>query len=113
MALYFSTSDPERLLTSFRDSIKSGRVQTWYCDEKGDFTHTAKLWERRAWLVPEIETGRLSFYILNPRNRLISSAVYAVYHGRFIESMLIHCDELFTDVSATSFPDTKDVVGPD
>jgi hypothetical protein len=36
--------------------------------------------------------------------------LYAVYHGRFIESMLTHCDELFNAGAATALPTNSDVI---
>jgi hypothetical protein len=50
-------------------------------------------------------------HILAPRETELSAAVYAVYHGRFIESMLSHCDELFSDGCATVMPEQGDVIG--
>lgn len=113
MALYFSSSDPAALLEMFKGYINSGRVKTWSVDDDGDFTHTARQWERLAWFCPKIELGRLALYILNPRNHPISTATYAIYHGRFIESMLVHCDELFSEAHASAFPEGDDTVSPD
>jgi hypothetical protein len=113
MALYFSTRDPERLLAAFKSHIEEGTVKTWGCDSDGDFTHTAPQWEARAWLRPRIEKDRLTLYILNPKDRWISTAIYAIYHGRFVESMLLHCDHLFDDVRTTAEPEERDTVSPD
>jgi hypothetical protein len=112
MALYFSTGDPSALLEAFTDHIRAGRIKTWAIDDDGDFTHTARQWETQAWLCPRLEERRLALYILNPAGRWISTAVYAVYHGRFIESMLTHCDRLFDKALATSIPEEKDTIGP-
>jgi hypothetical protein len=111
MALYFSTTDPERLLKAFKGLIIDGHVKTWDVDEDGDFTHTARQWDRRAWLRPVIENKRLALYILSPQGRWISTALYAIYHGRFIESMLVHCDALFVEAQATASPEGADAVG--
>ncbi len=110
MALYFKTSNPQKLLTEFKNAIKEGRVTTWSYDEDGDFTHSPDQWKYKAWLIPSIEEDKLALYILKPKNVNISTEVYAVYHGRFIESMLVHCDALFTESIATAFPKGKDNV---
>lgn len=111
MAIYFSTSTPKKLLASFKQAIDEGKVLTWSYDKDGDFTHTAQQWKSLAWLRPKIkERESLVLNIIKPQNSKISSEVYAVYHGRFIESMLVHCDSLFKRATASSFPDEDDRV---
>lgn len=110
MALYFKTGNPQKLLDEFKKAIKEGRVATWSYDKDDDFTHTPEQWKNQAWFRPKIETNGLAFYIFRPKNTNITSLVYAVYHGRFIESMLLHCDNLFTDSIATALPMVNDNV---
>jgi hypothetical protein len=110
MAIYFKTATPRKLLAAYKKAVDDGHVSTWSYDSDGDFTHTADQWSRKAWLRPKVEEGvMLIFYILTPKDTELSSAVYAVYHGRFIESMLRHCDQLFSDGHASSMPQGGDV----
>jgi hypothetical protein len=111
MAIYFETKTPNKLLKTFKKAIDDGHVVTWSCDGDGDFTHTPDQWAHQAWLRPAVTTGKqLSFSILAPTDSKVSSEAYAVYHGRFIESMLAHCDTLFTDARATAMPAGDDKV---
>lgn len=111
MALHFRTNTPKKLLAAFKKAIDEGKVVTWSYDADGDFTHTAQQWKSLAWLRPKvIEKEGLVLTILKPKNSKISSEVYAIYHGRFIESMLVHCDSLFTQAEATAYPADGDVV---
>jgi len=111
MAIHFKTTTPKKLLAEFKKAIDDGKVVTWSYDADGDFTHTAQQWESLAWLRPKvIEKAELILSIVKPKNAKISSEVYAIYHGRFIESMLVHCDSLFTEAIATAFPADGDVV---
>lgn len=111
MAIHFTTDTPKKLLSSFKKAIDDGRVVTWAYDEDGDFTHTAQQWRSLAWLRPKVkERETLIFSIIKPKNSKISSEIYAIYHGRFIESMLVHCDSLFTRAIATAFPTEDDNV---
>jgi hypothetical protein len=112
MALLFTTSNPNLLLSSFKKAIDERRIATWSYDPDGDFTHETIQWKYKAWLRPKIENGKLLLIILNPKDQSISSEVYAIYHGRFAESMLVHCDSLFTDVLSTSMPRYGDKVKP-
>jgi hypothetical protein len=112
MAINFTTKTPKKLLTAFKKAIDDGHVVTWDYDEDGDFTHTTEQWRKRAWLRPTVQEGTaLILHIIKPRNAKVSSEVYAIYHGRFIEAMLRHCDELFEDGQATAMPKGKDNVG--
>lgn len=110
MALYFYTENPELLLETFNDNISRGDIETWDTNTKGYFTHTARQWQNRAWLKPKIEESRLALYIIPPKGVWISSVVYGVYHGRFVEAMLVHCDTLFSRSEATALPTREDKV---
>ncbi len=112
MAIRFKTKTPKKLLAAYKKAIDDRRVTTWSYDSDGDFTHTAEQWIRKAWLRPKIiENTELVLYILAPRETSVSTAVYAIYHGRFIESVLRHCDELFVQATASSSPESGDVTG--
>jgi hypothetical protein len=110
MAVYFKTNDSRQLLASFKKAIDDGAVVTWSYDKDGDFTHTVEQWKNLAWFRPQLQNDRLAFYIIKPRTKTISTLIYAIYHGRFIESMLAHCDSLFSEADSTAFPSEKDLV---
>jgi hypothetical protein len=111
MAIYFETEFPKKLLAAYKKAVDDGRVNTWSYDSDGDFTHTAEQWNKKAWLRPKINEGNaLIFYLLTPEETELSTTVYAIYHGRFIESMLTHCDELFSASRASSMPEDGDIV---
>ena len=111
MAVHFKTATPRKLLTAYKNSIDAGRARTWSYDRDGDFTHTADQWTKKAWLRPKVKEGEeLVFYILAPRETSLTSEVYAVYHGRFIESVLRHCDGLFKEACASAEPEGGDIV---
>jgi hypothetical protein len=52
----------------------------------------------------------LRFGIIKPNDQNISKEMYAIYHGRFIESMLAHFDKKFSYSFATALPDADDAV---
>ena len=110
MAINFDSADPSKLLAAFKKAIDDGHVVTWSYDKDGDFTHTPDQWKNQAWLRPNIYTGRLTLNFLGNNNVKTTKAVYGVFHGRFIESMLTHCDGLFTTGMATAMPTNSDHV---
>jgi hypothetical protein len=112
MAILFRTTNASGLLTAFKKAIDEGRVVTWAYDQDGDFTHTAEQWRNAAWLRPKSIPEGLAVNILCPKNRAISTEVYAIYHGRFIESLLAHYDSLFVDASATAKATQDDIISP-
>jgi hypothetical protein len=87
---------------------------TWEYDTDGDFTHTAASgqWKNVAWLIPEIRSDRLAFRILGKLNTKMDKEVYGIYHGRFIESMLVHCDEMFSGAYSSALPTDGDYINP-
>jgi hypothetical protein len=110
MAVNISTADPMGLLKAIKLAIDSEQVRTWSYDTDGDFTHTAEQWKNKAWLRPREEEGFLILNILAPSKANISTTVYAVFHGRFIEMLLSHFDTEFKRASASAFPVKPDRV---
>lgn len=110
MALVFFTKYPNSLLADFKKKIDEDHIVTWSYDEDGDFTHTPDQWVGRAWLRPLVDAKSLSFTIFPPRDQKLLKVVYAVYHGRFMESMLSHCDKGFDDGFATALAQLGDKV---
>lgn len=84
---------------------------TWSYDDDGCFTHATQQWEGAAWFRPRVRRDCLYLHILAPSGVQMSKTTYAVYHGRFVESVLTHCDELFSRVRATAIPASDDIVG--
>jgi len=111
MAIRFETTTPQKLLSTFKKAIDDGEVVTWAYDKDGDFYHTPDQWKNVGWLRPNIEQGqRLTMNFLARTGRKTSKADYGVYHGRFIESMLTHCDDLFSVATATALPTNSDKI---
>jgi hypothetical protein len=110
MALYFLTASPGELLNEIKNAITEGRIDTWSYDKEGDLTHTPPQWKNLAWLRPETQSDRLALYILKTQSQAITKEVYAVYHGRFIEAMIRHCGNFFTEGISTAMPEGDDEV---
>lgn len=111
MAIHFKTRTPRRLLRSYKEAIDDGRVLTWSYDDQGDFTHNPDQWRREAWLRPRVvPEEELVFFILSPNDVDLSSETYAVYHGRFVESMLSHFDRLFSECHISAMPEEGDQI---
>lgn len=107
MALIIKTKDPKNLLDDLIKAIEEKKIDTWSYNE-GYFTHSPEQWRYKAWFKPHILLGELKFGIYPPKDKSISSSVYAIYHGRFIEMMLTHFDQKFSDIYATAL-----IVPPD
>jgi hypothetical protein len=102
MALIIKTDKPNGLLTAIRKGIDDKTIETWSYDDDGDFTHTPAQWKKKAWLRPKIFEGELRFGIIKPKGEEPNRTIYGVYHGRFIEMLLIHFFLKFTTAIATS-----------
>lgn len=110
MAAHLKTSNPTKLLDTFKEAIKKGHVDTWSVDSDGYFTHTPPQWKNLAWFKAEIRSDRVVMCIVKPKGGSISWPVYGVYHGRIIESFIVHCHELFTEGYASAKPTSDDNV---
>jgi hypothetical protein len=110
MAINFETDDPVKLLSAFKKAIDDKKVVTWSYDSDGDFTHIPDQWQYKAWMRPTIYTGRLTMNLIGKRSETTTPAIYGVYHGRFIEAMLTHCDSLFASSAATALATNSDLI---
>jgi hypothetical protein len=110
MSITFNTTDPRGLLAAFKKAIDDRHVVTWTYDRDGDFTHATEQWKNKAWMRPKVANGELRFGIVKRNNQDMSREVYAIYHGRFIESMLAHFDKRFAYSFATAIPNSDDLV---
>lgn len=108
MAIFVTTQMPKKLLTSIRKAISEEHVATWSLHGEDYFTHSAEQWTRRAWFRARIEEKRIVFNIVPPKGKVVSRAVYGIYHGRFIEMLLNHFDKDFESASATAMPTGND-----
>ena len=105
-----STSSPSLLLQRFKNAIDNKHVVTWKYYADGDFTHTPPQWADKAYMRPSIESGKLKFNIVKTASLAVTTPVYAVYHGRLIESLMEHFDQTFTDAYGTAMPGAGDVI---
>jgi hypothetical protein len=110
MAVTVYTDDAEHLLSELTKAIREKKIETWIVDADGDFTHKPERWRYKAWLRPAIVDGKLIFSTLKPKDEDISRLVYAIYHGRFIEMLLAHFDEIFEKAEASALPLGSDLV---
>jgi hypothetical protein len=105
------TSDSAGLVQTIREAIDRRRVRTWTYDEEGDFTHTAAQWAGQAWLRPILDPDALRLSIVPPAETHLSTVIYGIYHGRFIEMVLNHFDGTLTGhARASAFPEREDQV---
>ena len=84
-------------------AIGSGRIKSWAVVDTG-LTCTAKDHASKAFFREVKHLGNPCFAIFRPKQFGISSDIYAVYHGLFIEMMLGNFMLKFSDVRATALP---------
>lgn len=107
MAIFVKTKEPSELLYRIREGIRKQNIDTWLCDNAGDFTHDTDQWRYRAWMRPYVEADRLVFGIVCRKDRNLSVTEYAIYHGRFTEMLLRHFDTLCNGIEVTPLAQKK------
>ncbi|MCW2106442.1 UNVERIFIED_ORG: hypothetical protein M2402_003624 [Rahnella aquatilis] len=115
MAVDFISSNPQDLLNKFNKAIEQeepkGKINTWVRSEDEEYyTHKAEEWNSKAWFKPSIKDGVLTFNIIKPQNKNISTVTYAYYHGHLTETFLSHFDTIFTKAISSSMPTNDDKV---
>ncbi|WP_419692549.1 hypothetical protein ACN262_25395 [Burkholderia gladioli] len=109
MSITVYTNQPQELLDDIKKEIDSKNIVTWAYDDDGDFYHTPDQWGGRAWLRASVQSGILVFSILGQKDAVMMKDVYGVYHGRFIEMLLTHFDDSFSNATATAHASANDL----
>jgi hypothetical protein len=106
MSVRAFTDDAAGLLTRIKKLIDQGHITTWSYDADGDFTHTAAggQWKNKAFLRPQVKSDMLRLVIVNNTKVPLTREIFAVYHGRFIEMLIAHVSDKFTQASASPNP---------
>lgn len=109
MSITVLTSNPRGLIEKINKFVSEGKSQTWEIDSDGDFTHSPEQWKNEAWFtVSFINEDSIVFGMLPPIGDVITSEVYAIYHGRFSEMLLSHFDEDFSEIQISSLASKYD-----
>ena len=111
MAINVASPDGNSLLKKIRQGIDTKSIDTWAYDADGDFYHTPSQWQGKAWLRPRVTSSGITLTTLPPSNTKLTWEVYGVYHGRFIEMLIVHFHNDFSSASATATPTQGDTVG--
>lgn len=112
MALLVFTSTPTTLWKKIKAQIDNGTIDTWsFSGGQTLLTHTAAQWAKRAWFKAVVSNGMLTFNIIKPRGRNISTEVYAEYHALLLRMLLAHFDKWFNNALGTALAQSGDIVG--
>ena len=94
MAIIIQTNHPDILLDKIYDAIDKKNAEKWICTEDGRLTYGTLLWKNEK---------ELRFGLLKRKDRKhISSKLYATYHSKLIEMLLLKFDKDFNSVTATA-----------
>jgi hypothetical protein len=102
MAVRAYTDHPDALLSAIKKKVASGAITTWIIDADGDFTYAPEQWIQKAWMRPKVLEDRLLFNIIGAKEGKMSRNIYGVYHGRLIQMLLIHFDDMIRTAVATA-----------
>lgn len=111
MAVKINVDDPISFLQDIKTYVDEKKIITWTYDEEGDFTHALNQWKYKAWLHPHTDIidpkCNVIFGFLGNKQIITTKEIYAIYHGRFVETLLSHFDIQINDIFITSMPDAR------
>ncbi|RQO62198.1 hypothetical protein [Pseudomonas sp. KBW05] len=113
MSVRFYTSSAKSLLKAFDDRIKQkekeGSITTWMKNKQDYYTHKSERWGGKCYFKARTDvSGKLIFNVIPPAGEIVTSEIYAFYHGHIIETFLNHFTSQFTVGEATAKPTNKD-----
>ena len=101
MAIIITSAQPRTLLKEIREQVHEGRLRNWRL-KSGKYLAYVGDHGNEAWLSPEISINELRFEITGPEVIGVNREMYAIYHGRFIETLLSCFTTWFTEVRVTA-----------
>lgn len=111
MALVVTPKEsPDTLLQQIKAMMNTSAIDTWSMDSDGDFTHTPPQWKHKGWFRPSIDGNVLVFKFLGNTAEITTKEIYGIYHGRFLEMLLVHFDLQFTNAEASALPSRGDLI---
>ena len=117
MAIIVKTYNAAKLLHDFTEAVKKkphskGAVDVWEHRASGRFGYLPEQYAGLAYFEPKIESKTvLMFYLIKPREKVVDSYTYAVYHGRLVESLLAHFATQMIGIAATTEAAAGDNLG--
>ena len=112
MAIIIQTNNPDLLLDKIYDAINNKDAEKWITTEDGRLTYGVLLWKNEAFFKPQIwvDDKELRFGLLKRKDRKhITSKLYAVFHTKLIELLLLKFDKEFISVRATASKTDPDI----
>lgn len=104
------TANKVGLFDALRKRIADGEIPEWEVDDQGDFTYANAAWRRRAWMRPKKTTSGIRVNIVGVQGAAVDRETYAVFHGRFLEMLLEHFDQMFEEATATALGTASDLI---
>lgn len=90
------------LLKKINEYIDNNIIQTWEYDEIGDYTAISNQWYLSAWIRPYvIDDSIVKFGIISHRGVDMTSSLYALYHCRFVEMLLVYFDTWVKEINVS------------
>ncbi|MDD4777871.1 MAG: hypothetical protein PHV53_06230 [Fermentimonas sp.] len=105
MAIIIQTNHPDILLDKIYEAIDKKNAEKWTYTDDGRLTYGTLLWKNEAFFKPQIwvDDKELRFGLLKRKDRKhMSSKLYAAFHSKFIEMLLLKFDKEFKSVTATA-----------
>ena len=110
MAVRAFVDEPGVLLSAITRGIADGRIKSWRVDKEGDFTLTSENFGGKAWMRPKVLSDRLLFNIVGVDGDDMSTQLYAIYHARLIQMLLMYFDKQMKTASATALGTSGDLI---
>ena len=107
MAVTVVAADPVALLKGIMEKFDRHAIPGWENDGES-FTLTVPEWAGKAWIRPFPQSGQLVLGLVPSEGQQMSQELYAAYHGRLIELLLLHSDGLMSSAQITAgvtYPD--------
>lgn len=99
MAIEVITKLPYLLVSQIKEAIKNKDIITWDYDSDGDFTHSVDQWVNLAWMHPYVFGDKVIFGMIGRVRNNVTVEEYGVYHGRFVEMLLGHFDNIIDGIT--------------
>jgi len=70
VSIRIDCDQPTELLSSIKNAIDKGHVETWAYDKDGDFTHSTTQWKNRRGYIPKSNKAGCFSRLLNRQTKI-------------------------------------------
>ncbi|MGC4004673.1 MAG: hypothetical protein QM811_16765 [Pirellulales bacterium] len=108
MSVTVYSPDPQELIDALENASQEGDLKEWRLTSKKRYTLNAEKLRNKAFFSATVSDDYVVFNIRPGIGLRLANTTYAIYHGHFIQLLLMNFDDMISTISCTALADDND-----